>query len=152
MSEVIIRAIRADELDELLDLYTYLQPNDAPLPSRPQVEALWQSITANPMLHYIGAECDQRLVASCNLSITPNLTRGTRPFGVIENVVTHPDYRRRGLGLTVLEEAFRLAEADNCYKVMLLSGSKEEGTLRFYEKAGFERGRKTGFVRYLMDV
>ena len=29
---------------------------------------------------------------------------------------------------------------------MLLTGSKNESTLRFYEKTGFERGVKTGFV------
>lgn len=29
---------------------------------------------------------------------------------------------------------------------MLLTGSRNEATLRFYEKAGFARGIKTGFL------
>jgi hypothetical protein len=29
---------------------------------------------------------------------------------------------------------------------MLLTGRKQEETLRFYERAGFQRGVKTGFV------
>lgn len=31
---------------------------------------------------------------------------------------------------------------------MLMTGRKDEWVLRFYEKAGFVRGEKTGFVKY----
>ena len=85
-------------------------------------------------------------MSTCTLILVPNLTRGGRPYGLIENVVTHPDYRRRGLGTSVLKRALQAAWERNCYKVMLLTGSKNEATLRFYEKAGFARGVKTGFV------
>ena len=29
-----------------------------------------------------------------------------------------------------------------------MTGSKQPGTLAFYEKSGFERGVKTGFIAY----
>jgi ribosomal protein S18 acetylase RimI-like enzyme len=45
-------------------------------------------------------------------------------------------------GDLLLEIALR----HHCYKVMLLTGSKNEATLHFYERAGFVRGEKTGFV------
>ena len=35
------------------------------------------------------------------------------------------------------------------YKLMLMTGSREENTLRFYERAGYNRTDKTGFVRWL---
>jgi hypothetical protein len=41
--------------------------------------------------------------------------------------------------------AVDIAEDSNCYKVMLLTGSKKEETLKFYEEAGLARGIKTGF-------
>ncbi len=141
-----IRPIRTDELSNLLALYQHLHPADPELTVTAEVAELWQRIGADRNLHYLGAEVDGRLVASCTLAIIPNLTRGARPYGLIENVVTHPDFRRRGLGTALLRAALRLAWERNCYKVMLFTGRKDEATLRFYEQAGFEGSVKTGFV------
>ena len=58
---------------------------------------------------------------------------------MIENVVTHADYRRMGLGQRVLAHALGIAWQ------LLATGSKQETTLRFYEEAGFQRGGKTYF-------
>ena len=41
-----------------------------------------------------------------------------------------------------LEEAW----AAHCYKVMLLTGRKDEATFRFYESVGFDRNGKQGFI------
>jgi N-acetylglutamate synthase-like GNAT family acetyltransferase len=84
-------------------------------------------------------------------TVIKNLTHQMRPYGLIENVVTHCDYRKRGYGSAVLDRAVECARENNCYKVMLLTGSKEESTLRFYEQSGFNRNDKTGFVRRLED-
>ena len=94
---------------------------------------------------------DGLIVASCTLVVVPNLTRGARSYGLIENVVTHAAFRRRGLGRRVLHHALAMAWELRCYKVMLLTGSREESTLRFYERAGFKRGVKTGFIAYPND-
>ena len=60
-------------------------------------------------------------------------------------MVTHADYRNRGLARSVLAAALDAAWAADCYKVMLATGSKNPETLRFYERSGFERGGKTFF-------
>lgn len=78
--------------------------------------------------------------------IVKNLTRGLRPYGLIENVVTHKDYRKKGYGRRVLHRAIEIAKEKNCYKIMLMTSSKSEDILRFYEKADFTKGVKTGFV------
>ena len=141
-----IRPIRADELEQMLALYRHLHPADPELAITAEVAALWRQIGGDRNLHYLGAEADGRLAATCTLTIIPNLTRGARPYGLIENVVTHPDFRRRGLGTALLRAALKLGWERDCYKVMLLTSRKDEATLRFYEQAGFEGGVKTGFV------
>lgn len=142
----IVRKVRADELPSLLELYRHLHPSDPELPVGADIEALWQRICANPDLHYFGAVVNGVLVATCTLTIIPNLTRSARPYGLIENVVTHPDFRRRGLATLLLRSALQWAWEQDCYKVMLMTGRKDEATLRFYEQAGFRAGVKTGFI------
>jgi len=97
-------------------------------------------------IRYYGGFVDGSLVSSCTLTIIPNLTRGCRPYGVIENVVTHVAHRRRGYAKAVLLEALGDAWAANCYKVMLLTGRKDEATFRFYESVGFDRNGKQAFI------
>jgi GNAT superfamily N-acetyltransferase len=141
-----IRTIRPDELPTLLALYRHLHPSDPALPLCPNLESLWQRICADPHLLYFGAEVDGTLVSTCTLTVIPNLTRSARPYGLIENVVTHPDFRRRGIASSLLRHALQTAWGQNCYKVMLLTGCKDPDTLRFYEKSGFQAGVKTGFI------
>jgi GNAT superfamily N-acetyltransferase len=141
-----IRRIRADELPCLLGLYRHLHPSDPELAMTPDVERLWQRILSDSALHYLVAEAAGQIVSTCALTIVPNLTRGARPYGLVENVVTHPDFRRQGIGTRILHAALALAWEQDCYKVMLLTGRKEEATLRFYERAGFVAGIKAGLV------
>jgi len=143
---MIIRSIEKNELNDLLELYTHLHSGDMPLLPSTELAKLWNDIIKNPLLHYFVAEYESKLVSSCTLSIIPNLTRGARSYGVIENVVTHADYRRRGLGKAVLKNALDFAWKSNCYKVMLLSGMYRNEAHGLYEKAGFSKDAKVGYV------
>jgi len=137
---------RADDRDlaGVLRLYAHLNTSD-PILDADEAAEIWKAILSNEVLHLIVVEEANRLVSSCLLLIVPNLTRGGRPFAIIENVVTDPDYRRRGLGTMVLRFALDIAWDANCYKVMLATGRKDEATLSFYERSGFSRGTKTHF-------
>jgi len=141
-----IRPIGAHELDLLLALYRHLHDTDTPLPERNVVEAVWREALENPRCRYFGGYLESELVATCSLMIVPNLTRGCRPYGLIENVVVHGEHRNKGWGKRILAHALEFAWSQQCYKVMLLTGRKDEPTLRFYESAGFDRYGKQGFI------
>jgi GNAT superfamily N-acetyltransferase len=110
-----------------------------------RIEAAWSRIIGSDGIFILVAEEGGSLVASGALAVIPNLTRGARPYGVIENVVTDAALRRRGFGRAVISGALEVAWARDCYKVMLATGSVREDTLRFYEGCGLERGGKTHF-------
>ncbi len=92
-----VRAIALSELDDLLALYRQLHDVDDPLPDRSTVEAIWQELLDNPRYKYFGAYTATGLVSSCTLTVIPNLTRGCKPYGVVENVVTHTEHRERDM-------------------------------------------------------
>jgi GNAT superfamily N-acetyltransferase len=144
MPDISIRIARPTELAGLLNLYRYLHPDD-PLPDAATAEAAWSALMGSDRIKIIVADRAGLLLSTCTLVTVPNLTRGVRPYGLIENVVTHPDHRRTGLGRAVLSFALDAAWQAGCYKVMLATGSRREETLRFYEQAGFDRGGKTFF-------
>ena len=143
-----IREAKQADLEGLLVLYTHLHEKSVP-PDSPQRAEIWARILNNPDYHIIVAEEDGQIVSSCTCLIVPNLTHGLRPYALIENVVTHAEWRKRGLATACLDYARSLAVEQDCYKIMLMTGSKEESTLRFYERAGYSRGDKTAFSQWL---
>ncbi len=94
-------------------------------------------------------EKDNKLISSCVCVVIPNLTREIKPYAFVENVVTHAEYRQRGYATACLNFAKKLAECKGCYKIMLLTGSKEESTLNFYKNAGYNNTDKTAFIQWL---
>lgn len=150
ISEVLymVREIYENELDHLLQLYLYLHEDTVPQDTE-HLRETWCAIIRDSNHHIIVYEVDGKLVSSCVCVIIPNLTRNIRPYALIENVVTHGEYRNRGYATACLRYAQSLAEQAHCYKIMLLTGSKSTSTLNFYHNAGYTDAEKTAFVQRL---
>lgn len=143
-----IREIRNEDFEGLMKLYTQLHDN--PMPEHTEeLLAKWNRILEDKDHHIIVAEEDGKIVSSCVCVIIPNLTHEQRPYALIENVITDEKYRGRGLASKCLDHAKQIAVQENCYKIMLLTGSKEESTLRFYRNAGYNSEDKTAFIQWL---
>ncbi len=143
-----IREIKEDDFDELMRLY--MQLHDNPFPEKDsRVMGIWKSILEDKSHHIIVAEENGRILSSCVCVIIPNLTRSQRPYAFVENVITDKDYRKKGLATACLNYAREIAQSENCYKMMLLTGSREKSTLDFYERAGYNKNDKTAFIQWL---
>lgn len=143
-----IREVNSNDLNELLHMYLSLHEDSVPQNSE-HLSCLWHEILSDKNYHILVYELDGKIVSSCTVVIIKNLTHGQRSYALIENVVTLKQFRGHGFATALLNEAVNIAKNAGCYKIMLLTGSKEETTLHFYEKAGFNRKDKTAFIRWL---
>lgn len=109
----------------------------------------WKNIISDKNQNIIVKVIEEKIVSSCVCVIIPNLTRNIRPYALIENVVTHKDFRKKGYATECLNYAKEIAERENCYKIMLLTGAKDNSTLRFYSNAEYSSTDKTAFIKWL---
>ena len=143
-----VREIKDSDFDGLMKLY--MQLHDNPMPDKtPEMTELWERILNDKDHHIIVAEEDGKIVSSCVCVIIPNLTHNQQPYAFVENVITDERYRKRGLATECLNYAKKLAQSENCYKIMLLTGSKKESTLDFYRQAGYNSEDKTAFIMWI---
>lgn len=148
IGDIEIRAAGANDLDGLLALYQDLHDNKIPEDLAPAQKA-WTQIMADSNHRVIVAVRNSRIVSSVVCVIVPNLTHDQRPYALIENVVTASDFRGQGLATKCLNYAYTLALSKNCYKLMLLTGAKDEKTLNFYRNANYNSNDKTAFIRWI---
>ena len=117
-----LRPATTNDVSALLELYRHLFSHDVPSPPVEQLTATWELFVTNPAMTCLIAEVGSTPVGTCCLIIVPNLTRGGRPYALVENVVVHSQYQKMGVGRQMVTHAIAKAREANCYKVMLLSG------------------------------
>lgn len=143
-----VREAKRGDLRELLELYLCLHETSVPQHSE-HLASAWEQILQDENHHLIVNEVDGAIVSSCVCVVIPNLTRNVRPYAFVENVVTHSAHRGKGYATQCLDYAKAVARRQDCYKMMLLTGSKEQKTLDFYTRAGYNCADKTAFIQWL---
>ena len=146
-----VREAEEKDLQEILALYLYLHETSVPEMSE-HLTGTWKQIMQDRNHHLIVKTVNGEIVSSCVCVIIPNLTRNLRPYAFVENVVTHAKYRGRGYATECLHYAREIAKQENCYKMMLLTGSKEQKTLDFYKNAGYNSTDKMAFIQWIDSV
>lgn len=148
---MVIRKAKGTDANDLKELYfnhlTHFPPKEE------QDMSLWQNLLdqfeKDEKMHLLVVEEDGKVVSSVQMAIIENLTHSVRPFAVIENVVTHADYRNKGYASALLERASEIAKEYRCYKVFLETGSNKESTLNFYRENGFAIDEKHSCLKRL---
>jgi len=143
----VLRARRAEagDLDALLALFRVSEVSAHAEP-REQAERIWTETLAQDSVAVFVSARDGMILATCMLISAPNLLRGGRRHGFLENVVTHPDYRGRGHGRAVVAAALAEAWRQHCHHVLMQSGRTDPRVHRFYEGCGFKPGERVAYV------
>lgn len=145
-----VRFAKYNDFKGIMDLYDFLNPGDT-LASLDQLKNIWDEIMNDPRKYrYAVAEEQNRLLATSCITIVPNITRKGRSYAVIENVITHPDVRRKGIGRAMIQLLLDFAKENDCYKVMLLSSNERKIAHDFYKNIGFNGDIKRGFTYYIV--
>jgi GNAT superfamily N-acetyltransferase len=130
-------------LPQILELYKQLQPGEEPLKDE-EADKILEKIDQHNIKYFVAID-DGKVISSCYLAIIPNLTRNGRSNGLIENVITDKNYRKKGIGKNILDMAVKYAKEHSCYKVILQSSYSREENHIFYEKCGFDGNSKRAF-------
>jgi GNAT superfamily N-acetyltransferase len=138
------RMANADDLDALLALFAASDVSRSVEP-RARAEQIWAETLAREGVAVFVSDADSGIVSTCMLITTPNLLRGGRQFGIVENVATHPDFQGRGHGRAVIAAALAEAWKQDCYQVLMQSGRADPRVHRFYEACGFVPGLRTAY-------
>lgn len=60
-----------------------------------------------------------------------------KPFGFMEDVFVHEDFRRKGYGAEIVKAVIEEAKQQGCYKLICTSRSARKEIHKFYKKVGF---------------
>ena len=132
-----------NEMVSLLELYKQLNPEDIII-NEFTAKNIWNNIKTQHIKYFIAKE-NGKIIASCYICIIPNLTRGGKSIGFIENVITDIEYRGKGIGKNIMKNAIEYAREQNCYKILLQSGNKRAEAHGFYASIGFDGESKRAF-------
>lgn len=148
---MIIRKAKPMDAYDLKELYfEYLTQWP---PKEEQDMSLWErqltKFEADRNMHLLVVEENGKVVSSIQMAIVESLTHNVRPFAVIENVVTHKDFRKQGFASALFQKATEIANEHRCYKISLETGSNKESTLNFYRNNGFVIDEKHSCLKRL---
>ena len=148
---MIIRKAKSTDANDLKVLYfDYLTKFP---PKEEQDMSLWENLLnkfkKDGNMYLLVVEEDGKVVSSVQMAIIESLAHNVRPFAVVENVVTHIDYRNKGYASALLKQASEIAKEHRCYKIFLETGSNKESTLNFYRNNGFVIDEKHSCLKYL---
>lgn len=140
-----VRLALEGDLASLLELFACTEVSAHVQPIE-RARAIWAETIAGDATDVFVAVEGDRVAATCMLITAPNLLRSGRRHGFLENVASHPDFRRGGYGRAVVEAALQAAWDKDCHHVLMQSGRQDPSVHQFYKDRGFVPGLRTAYM------
>lgn len=146
-SPPVIAPLTADDLPKLIALQAELINEAGDLNRMRELFAL---VSKDSNYSLLGAKKQGRLVGSLVGIVCHDLFGKCLPFMVIENVIVTEALRHRGIGRMLMMEVERIARAQGCRYLMLVSSIAREQAPAFYHSLGYESAPYRGFKKTLV--
>jgi ribosomal protein S18 acetylase RimI-like enzyme len=128
----------AKELPQLVELLGHLFEQEAEFqPDASKQKRALEAILGNPGIGklYVAREA-KRVVAMASLLYTISTAEGGRA-ALFEDLVVHPEERKRGIGESLLKHVVEQARAEGILRITLLTDMQNERAQAMYRRAGF---------------
>jgi ribosomal protein S18 acetylase RimI-like enzyme len=126
------------DLPQLVELLGHLFEQEAEFhPDAEKQRRGLQAILANPSIgRMFVAREGRRVVAMASLLYTISTAEGGKA-ALFEDLVVHPDERKRGIGEALLKHVGGQARAEGVLRITLLTDMQNERAQAMYRRAGF---------------
>lgn len=140
----IIRRAQATDAEAISHLYTELNTLSTPSVLPERIAAL----AGSEHTHLLVCDDGGDVLATALLCLCQDVMFGNQPFALVENFVVSKDYKREGIGKSMMDfiEAFCLEQ--NCSKIILQTSSENRDARDFYTAMGYDSDAKIGFIKY----
>ncbi len=139
-----IRRATKNDAEAIANLYRELNTLSpvSVLPER--IEAVANSNNT----HLLVCDDGDDIIATALVCLCQDVMFDNQPFALIENVVVSADYKREGIGKSIMDhiEAFCLEQ--DCSKIILQTSSENRDARDFYTAMGYDPDAKIGFIKY----
>src|SRR3954464_11189295 len=122
----------------MVDLLAVLFTDEAEFhPNAEKQRRALEALLGNPTVGtlYVARE-GKRVVAMANLLYTVSTAEGGKA-ALFEDLVVHPDERKRGIGEALLKFVVEQARADGVLRITLLTDMQNERAQAMYRRVGF---------------
>ena len=128
----------AKELLQMVELLGVLFTDEAEFqPDADKQKRALEAILANPTIgRLFVAREGKRVVAMASLLYTVSTAEGGKA-ALFEDLVVHPDERKRGIGEALLKHVVEQARADGVLRITLLTDMQNERAQAMYRRVGF---------------
>ena len=126
------------ELQQMVELLGVLFTDEAEFqPDADKQKRALEAILANPTIgRLFVAREGKRVVAMASLLYTISTAEGGKA-ALFEDLIVHPDERKRGIGEALLKHVIEQARADGISRITLLTDMQNERAQAMYRRAGF---------------
>lgn len=140
----VIRRATKDDTEAIANLYRELNTLSpvSVLPER--IEAVANSDNT----HLLVCDDGDDIIATALVCLCQDVMFDNQPFALIENVVVSADYKREGIGKSMMEHIEAFCVEQDCSKIMLQTSSKNRAARDFYTAMGYDPDAKIGFIKY----